>query len=164
MEPIDWLTYKGLRLQALQDSPNSFGSTVAAEAARPDSLWQDRLVAAKSSGQDLPLFALSGAQQVGLAWAKVDACDSTIVNLFQMWVQPQYRGCGLGRSLLAESISWARNLGASAVCLSATVADSAAWRLYSSVGFVAIGAPKALREGSALQAQPMRLSLSENAV
>ncbi|MGJ7546497.1 GNAT family N-acetyltransferase [Variovorax sp. LT1R16] len=69
-----------------------------------------------------------------------------------MWAQPQHRGNGHARSLLAESISWARTLGAGAVCLSATVADSAAWRLYSGVGFVAIGAPEALREGSALQA------------
>ena len=162
IEPIEWAAYKALRLQALRDSPDSFGSTVAAETARPDILWKDRLVAANSSGIDLPIFALVGTLPVGLAWAKVDATDPQIVNLFQMWVHPTHRGYGLGRSLLAESVAWSRTIGASSVCLGVTIADSTAWRLYSDFGFLPFGAPEALREGSSFRAQPMRLSLSAN--
>lgn len=63
IESADWPIYKDLRLRALRDAPDAFGSTLAAELPRPDSLWQDRLVVAGASGHDLPLFAVA-------AWAR----------------------------------------------------------------------------------------------
>jgi hypothetical protein len=38
----EWRNYRELRLRALSDSPDAFGSTWKAEAARPDSAWADK--------------------------------------------------------------------------------------------------------------------------
>ena len=164
MQPADWPSYKALRLRALRDAPDAFGSTLAAESPRPDSAWQDRLVAASASGHDLPLFALAADLPVGLLWAKTDAVDAEVVNLFQMWVAPEHRGAGCGRLLLNEAIAWARARGAASVRLGVTIADSAAFRLYTTHGFTPVGAPEPLREGSSLLAQTMQLRLDPGRV
>jgi len=159
IEPADWPIYKDLRLRGLRDAPDAFGSTLAAESPRPDSAWQDRLIAASSSGHDLPLFAIAADLPVGLLWAKTDPADAKVVNLFQMWIAPEHRGAGCGRMLLAEAIAWACAIGAASVRLGVTIADSAAFRLYTAHGFKPVGTPELLRKGSPLLAQTMQLRL-----
>lgn len=158
-----WRSYRDVRLAALMDAPDAFGSTWSAEQARPPAQWRDRLVAAHTSGLDLPLVAVVDERAVGLLWAKVDAADARTVHLFQMWVAPAMRGQGIGKSLLERAISWARSVHAEAVQLGVTCADTPALRLYRSIGFQAFGAPVPLRDGSPLQAQDMRLALDGDA-
>ena len=158
-----WRSYRDVRLAALLDAPDAFGSTWSAEQARPAAQWRDRLVAAHSSGRDLPLLAVVEQRAVGLLWAKLDAADAQTVHLFQMWVAPAMRGQGIGKSLLERAISWARSVHARSVHLGVTCAETPALHLYESVGFRAFGAPAPLRDGSPLQAQQMRLALDGDA-
>lgn len=159
IRPDEWQPYRDIRLRALQDAPDAFGSTYDIERERTDDLWASRLRAASASGMDLPLFAIDGDTLCGLAWCKISEADARIAHLYQMWVAPESRGQGAGGALLDEAIAFARRAGARVVCLGVTVADSPAMRLYRSRGFVAAGAPVPLREGSALQAQNMHLTL-----
>jgi GNAT superfamily N-acetyltransferase len=159
--PSEWQSYKAIRLRALGDAPDAFGSTFALEAPRPDALWQERLSLAATSNQDLPLFAMAADQPIGLAWAKVDADDPGTVHLFQMWVAPEHRGRGVARGLLEHAVQWARSWNATWLSLAVTCGDTPAFRLYARAGFVAFGAPGPLREGSPLQAVNVRLSLLE---
>lgn len=159
MGPSDGRTYRDLRLRALQDAPEAFGSTYELERARPDDLWTARLSDATVSGKDAPLFVLDGAQICGLAWGKLDAEDRETVHLFQMWVAPESRGSGAGGVLLKAVLDWARSVGARRVRLGVTVGDSPATRLYSRHGFVQVGEPEPLREGSSLMAQTMECPL-----
>lgn len=159
VHPAEWQQYKAIRLRALDDAPDAFGSTLALEAQRPDALWQQRLSLAATSGQELPLFALSAAEPVGLAWAKVDAAHPGNVNLFQMWVAPDHRGQGSGRLLLEHVCGWARSRGAMWLSLGVNCSNTPALRLYSRAGFVAVGDPAPLRDASPLQVQNMRLAL-----
>jgi ribosomal protein S18 acetylase RimI-like enzyme len=160
IHPTEWQAYKAIRLRALADAPDAFGSTLSLEAQRPDALWQERLTLAAASNQDLPLFAMAGNEPIGLAWAKVDADDPGTVHLFQMWVAPEHRGRGVGRGLLEHAVRWARSRNATYLSLGVTCGDTPAFRLYASAGFVAVGAPEPLREGSPLRAVTMRLSLA----
>jgi len=164
LKPEDWSLYRQLRLAALAESPNAFGSTLELEQSRTAEEWSRRLSAAASSGGDLPLLALVENIVSGLAWAKRDSSSPSVVNLFQMWVAPERRGAGVGSALLRESIAWAKRLGAESMCLGVTCGDSPAMRLYSRAGFVPFGATEPLRPGSALLAQNMRLALRESAV
>lgn len=157
--PHEWPAYRALRLRSLADSPDAFGSTHALEAARPDSLWSSRLEAAAHSGKDLPLFALDGEAPCGLLWCKIVADDPALADLFQMWVAPEHRGRGLGGALLREAIAWARASGVRRLRLGVTVGDTPASRLYATHGFVPVGEPEPLREGSVLRAQAMELAL-----
>lgn len=155
IDPGEWRTYRDVRLQALRDSPDAFGSTYGEEADRPDEAWQARLAAASASGQDKALFARCGGTVCGLVWCKLSAREPGRADLYQMWVAPASRGQGVGRALLDEAIEWATLGGAQRICLGVTVADTPAMRLYRAAGFRPFGPEEPLREGSSLRSQPM---------
>jgi ribosomal protein S18 acetylase RimI-like enzyme len=96
----EWRTYRDLRLRALADAPDAFGSTLAAERARPDAEWERQLAAAAPSPTDLPLVARVGPEAVGLAWARIQYAEPEVAHLFQVWVAPEHRGRGIGQLLL----------------------------------------------------------------
>lgn len=159
IEPSEWSLYRDIRLQALQDAPDAFGSTWEAEVTRTDENWSARIAAAAISGKDRALLAWDGDKACGLVWCKLSATDPGVADLFQMWVAPAVRGRGAGHALLAEAIVWARRMGMRRVCLGVTDDDSPAMRLYRAHGFHAVGAPEPLREGADLMARTMVLEL-----
>lgn len=163
LSPAMWELYRDLRLSSLLDSPDAFGGTHALEAARPVEVWQSRLAAAATSGLDLPLLARVGELPAGLCWAKRDAAYLSVVNVYQMWVAPECRGVGIGGALLERCMDWARTIGAAEIRLGVTIADSPAHRLYIRHGFLPVGAPQPLREGSPLLAQTMSLRVAGHA-
>ncbi|SNS61712.1 Ribosomal protein S18 acetylase RimI [Pseudomonas japonica] len=152
-----WPLYRDLRLRALRDAPEAFGSTLEAEAMRTDDDWAQRAMRAAAGTDDQSWFAVHGEDACGLVWGKRVAGDT--VEVFQMWVDPQARGLGAGRRLLEAVIAWARGLGVTRVCLGVTVGESAAARLYRGQGFRPIGALEPLRKGSPLMCQAMELRL-----
>lgn len=164
LAPQDWATYRALRLRSLFDSPDAFGSTWAREDALPDEHWSGRLAAAAVSGTDYPLLAETSESAAGLLWAKVDAGGDALVNLFQVWVAPECRGLGIAGALVREAVAWAQSKNARTVQLGVTCGDTPAARLYARAGFVAVGAPERLRDGSALLSQTMRLALGDGAL
>lgn len=157
--PDEWKTYRNLRLRALLDSPDAFGSTHEAEATRTDAMWSARVAEATSSGKDRLLLAFDHDTACGLVWCRLSDDEPAVAHLFQMWVDPATRGMGAGRALLREAVSWAQRVGARSVRLGVTAADTPAMRLYLACGFRPDGVPQPLREHSALVAQPMSLTL-----
>ncbi|ALK95028.1 hypothetical protein AB595_26235 [Massilia sp. WF1] len=160
--PQEWPAYRALRLRSLVDAPNAFGSSYAAEEAWAQELWMARLTAAQVSGRDCPLVAESTAPDailLGLVWAKCDAADAGIVNLFQMWVAPETRGRGVAAALLDEAVAWARTIGAHTVQLGVVCDNQPAIQLYVRKGFRKVGEPEPIRPGSALLEQTMLLSV-----
>ena len=161
--PDAWPAYRALRLRALEDAPDAFGSTLAAESVRPPEDWAARLARAATSGIDHALTAEIAGEPVGLAWAKVDADDPALVNLFQMWVAPEARGQGVAAGLLAEAVRWARARGALAVQLGVACTNLAALGLYTRAGFTDTGLREPMQAGSALMEQRMRLAFTDQA-
>ncbi|MCS0591219.1 GNAT family N-acetyltransferase [Massilia norwichensis] len=158
----EWPAYRALRLRSLADAPNAFGSSLALEESWAHELWMARLMAAEVSGRDCPLVAESTAADgamLGLLWAKCDADDAGIVNLFQMWVAPEARGRGAASALVDEALAWARSIGARLVQLGVVVDNQDAIRLYERKGFRNAGVPAPIRPGSALLEQAMQLAL-----
>jgi GNAT superfamily N-acetyltransferase len=159
LAPHEWPTYRALRLRSLAESPDAFGSTLAAERARPDAAWAHRLDAAARAPWDLPLVARVGEAAIGLAWARVDRAEPDVAHLHQVWVAPEHRGRGVGQRLVHAAIEWARAAGARHLALGVACGDGPAARLYTRAGFQACGELTPLRPGSPLMVQPMRLSL-----
>jgi ribosomal protein S18 acetylase RimI-like enzyme len=162
--PAEWPIYKALRLRALEESPNAFGSTLALELERTDTAWTERLKNAVSSGQDCAFLAEFEGTPSGSVWAKADPSDPSTVHILQMWVAPSTRGRGVGDALLKAAIHWATQYGARFAKLGVTCGDTPAVRLYQRAGFVELGAPEPIRPSSALLAQNMVLALEESAV
>jgi ribosomal protein S18 acetylase RimI-like enzyme len=153
----EWTTYRDLRLRALADTPDAFGSTFAHEAARVDDDWRDRLTKGARASHELPLIALSDDVPAGLAWARLDDQQPDLAQLYQVWVAPDFRGRGVGRRLVEAVVAWAQTTGIRVLRLGVTRGDSAAVRLYRRAGFLDVGDARPLRPGSHLQSQPMEL-------
>lgn len=155
----EWRAYRALRLRALADSPDAFGSTLALESAQPDADWSKRLASGALSPFELPLVGEVGAEAAGLAWARIDPALRGRAHLYQMWVDPSFRRLGIARRLLDAAIDWAERADARSLFLSVTCGMTPAARLYAGAGFVPAGDPEPLRPGSPLLVQPMQLVL-----
>ena len=159
----EWQVYRRLRLSALTNAPDAFGSTLAVENDWPETLWEERLRTGVQSAHDLPLLALADDEPAGLAWGKIDAASRSIAHVYQMWVAPAHRRRGIGADLLVALIVWAHSRNAVQVVLSVTSGDSPARRLYERMGFKADGELASLRPGSATMTQQMKVLTSESA-
>ena len=157
--PHEWQTYKELRLRALADSPDAFGSTLAGECTRTDAEWARRLQSGIEHPWNLPVLAEVATEPIGLAWGRIEESNPEVANVYQMWVAPTHRRLGAGDLLLRAVIVWARAQKVHRVVLGVTCGDTAAYRLYVRAGFKPVVEPAPLRPGSSVLAQPMELVL-----
>jgi ribosomal protein S18 acetylase RimI-like enzyme len=155
----EWRLYRELRLSALRDAPDAFGSTVAREERFVDDEWIQRLERGVASATELPLVAEYDGGAVGLCWVRLDPGDSSIALLYQVWVHPDARRRGVARGLLETGMQWAREAGARTMALSVSVVGESAVRLYEQAGFAKVGLPTPLRPGTALLQQAMESDL-----
>ena len=155
----EWRAYRDVRLRALRDAPESFGSTLEAEEARSDAAWEERVSSRASAPSDLPLVIEDKERFVGLAWGRINPAEPDTARLFQMWVAPTHRAAGHGIAMLRAVMDWARDSGARRLVLQVTCGNEAAERLYEGAGFVEVGAPGRLRPDSDLLSRTMQLDL-----
>ncbi len=147
-EPDDWQHVRELRLRALLDTPDAFGSTHAQEAVEGEGAWRSWATGWPRAGDQALFAAVDQGVWVGIALGVRWEEDPEDVNLYAMWVEPSSRRRGVGRAL-AEAVSrWARDLGISRIVLRVTEGNDAALALYRETGFVDTGVREALREGS----------------
>jgi len=126
-------TLRRLRLAAMTDSPEAFGSTYEREAARTVEDWARWL----SPGATFLMEALDGTA-VGLVAAVPDATDP-VVHLMAMWVDPVARGTGAADALIQAVVAWASAHRASTVQLHVEQQNARARRVYERNGFRATG-------------------------
>jgi ribosomal protein S18 acetylase RimI-like enzyme len=128
-EPI----LRTLRLEALAEAPEAFGSTYDREWARTTADWQRWLA------PGVTLILEDGGTPRGLVAGVLDAEDPCIVHLMAMWVHPALRGSGAADSLVAEHLAWARTAGARVVRVDVFATNDRARRLYERHGFRGTG-------------------------
>lgn len=160
----EWAIYKDLRLAALTESPDAFGSTLAKETQRSDADWTNRLAVGVRSSWDFPVMAEINGQSIGLAWGRIEESNRAVANLYQVWVYPTYRRRGAGQLLLDAVTAWAIGKQAHYLELGVTCGDTPAMRLYKRAGFEPVGQPEPIRPGAELLGQKMRLDLRSGAV
>jgi ribosomal protein S18 acetylase RimI-like enzyme len=154
----EWQAYKDLRLNALKESPEAFGSIYEDAVKNEDINWKNRL-AQTSAKNDYPMVALVGDEFAGLGWVMVEPPENDVAHLYQMWVDPRFRRLGLGRALVESGINWTRSRGTKSMLLEVTCGDRPARRLYDSLGFVSKGDPVPMRSDSDCLQQLMELRL-----
>ena len=67
IQASEWRALRALRLEALQDSPRSYGSTYSREIMRTDAEWQERASAGAAGLDEVAVTAAVGSQWVGMA-------------------------------------------------------------------------------------------------
>jgi GNAT superfamily N-acetyltransferase len=113
-----------LRMQALSESPEAFGSTLDREVARSTADWQRWL----SPSATCILETATGP--MGLAAGVPDAADPDMVSLMAMWVHPDLRGSGAADMLIDAVLAWAEAVGAHLIRLDVIQGNDRARRVY----------------------------------
>ena len=156
----EWQLYRELRLAALRDSPDAFGSTLAREEAFLEEDWIARLAEGVASALNYPMLAEDDSgRAVGLGWVRIEPTDTSTATLYQVWIHPDARRRHIGQALLASAVHWAREVGARVMELHVALGPNSALAFYRRAGFVETGARGPLRPGSEQVEQSMRLLL-----
>ena len=154
------LLLRDLRLRALADAPDAFGTTLAEAAARPVTYWSER-AAATAAGSDEATFLARGYERwIGMVAGVREAGEPATVVIVSMWVDPAYRDRGIGRALLDAVTGWARAHGAVRAVLSVVETNAAAVALYRRTGFEPTDRREPLRSNTSLHLIEMVRTLS----
>jgi ribosomal protein S18 acetylase RimI-like enzyme len=147
----EWRELREVRLRALADAPDAFGTTHAEAVARPDSWWRGWAERSASEAGQAMFLAREGDALVGVAGIFGDRRRFDVIS---MWTDPAHRGKGVASALLGAAVAFA---GDAPVFLSVTEGNDGARRLYERHGFVATGAVEPLRSNSRLSIHELRL-------
>jgi GNAT superfamily N-acetyltransferase len=153
------LKLREIRLRALTQSPDAFGTTLAQAAGQPETDWHERAVVAAAGERQVMFVAEADGRWAGLAGGffehAADADGPDDAELISMWVEPEARRSGVAVELIEAVIGWAQARGASRIRLWVTLGNVPATRLYERMGFVATGETASVRPDSALREQLM---------
>ena len=120
---------RAIRLRALLDAPDAFGSTFEETSGRPAENWSKQL-------QDLPTFvAVRDGHDVGMVRCARDDAALETAWLISMWVAPEVRRSGVGGVLVDAVIDWARSSGVNRLLLDVADHNAPAIALYMRKGF-----------------------------
>jgi ribosomal protein S18 acetylase RimI-like enzyme len=138
LEASDASAFQALRLQALRECPSSFASSYEEECDVPISTVAERLA-------PTPTNVVFGAFQesalvgtVGLARERHRKLAHKAI-IWGVYVAPASRKLGLGRQLMDQALRHAASIGVRQVILGVNSANTAATRLYQSLGFQDFG-------------------------
>ena len=137
----DAAAYWALRLRALREEPEAFGSSYEESKERPLAEIAQRLRAARAAG-DFTLVASDHGQLVGMVtFVRAPGLKNRHnADIFGMYVAPEARGKGCGRALVEALIARARALdGVERLALAVVTTNAAARALYRSLGFTVYG-------------------------
>lgn len=123
----DWRAFAGVRLRALTDSLGAEDPQYRYESTFTAAQWRRRLRA------HAQFAAVVDNRAVGLIGAQRQSPES--VYLYSLWLDPGARGHGLGRTLVAEAVDWARRQRAQRVTLRVHAGNAAARAIYDGLGF-----------------------------
>jgi ribosomal protein S18 acetylase RimI-like enzyme len=130
-----------IRLKALRNNPEAFGSSYEEEKDRPVELYRQRL----TSDESFTYGAFHHNQLVGTVTLVKEKYFKFRhrANIVAMYVTPENRSKGIGRLLLVEAINQAKTIGKiEQLNLSVVTTNKPAKKLYTSLGFEVYGTEK----------------------
>jgi RimJ/RimL family protein N-acetyltransferase len=134
-----WATLREVRLRALADSPEAFGSTYAREADFDEAKWRERLATGAWFVAGDPDTDSDTDAVVGVAAGFPAPEEPPRRHLLAMWVAPHARGSATATDLVGAVLEWARADGALEVTLGVFLGNERALALYAKCGFVRTG-------------------------
>ncbi len=120
---------RAIRLCALRDAPEAFGTTLDEAATWPPEVWSKQLTGITA------FVAVVGDSDVGLVRSVPYGKAQETARLISLWVAPQVRGEGVGESLIDAVIEWARSNGFVTLLLGVNDDNIPAIALYTRKGF-----------------------------
>lgn len=138
----EWEAFRDLRLLSLQDSPTAFLATYEDELQVPEEKWKKRIEGSLLSQVGEMVVARNGTKLVGLVGVQYmqHAKMRHVAHVWGTYVDPKYRGQGLGRKLVEEILRMAReHTGIKKIKIEVVPEQISAYELYKKMGFQMIG-------------------------
>lgn len=130
-----WEEYRSLRLEAMKNEPSAFLSTPEDEIAHEDGFWRGRmknLFFAVDEGDGIIGF-------IGVRYRNRKKI-SHVAEIFSFYVTPDFRGSGVGKTLLESALSSvSQNKEVHKITLTVCSEQTSAIKLYRSSGFEVAG-------------------------
>jgi len=156
----DWAVGRAVRLAALADAPEAFGSTMARELAFDEAEWRRRISTAPSfvawrSGEPVGLVGVLNRAELGGQGANRGW------ELVSMWVSPEARGTGAADLLVSAVVDAVKAAHADQVTLWVAADNARARAFYVRFGFMPTGARQEFRrhDGSVFDEDELSLDL-----
>jgi ribosomal protein S18 acetylase RimI-like enzyme len=133
--------YRNLRLEALQSHPEAFSSSYEEEKEIPLEIFESRL----KEQHSFTYGAFDNEQLIGVVTLVLEKKNKLKhrANIVAMYVDPQKRRFGIGKSLMLEAINKAKAIeGIVQIYLGVTSNNEPAKKLYYSLGFETYGKDK----------------------
>lgn len=153
----EWARVRDLRLRSLADAPDAFGSTLDDERRHGEAKWIE-WIEGWPGAVNILFVAERLDDWIGVAVGSRTG-EEADAHLYGMWVDPAWRGNGIGARLVEAVLAWARSWGSRAVILGITETNDGAAGFYEHLGFVDTGERYALRERSPLTCRVLRRPL-----
>ena len=145
LHPSRWQEAKQLRLEALQNSPESFASSYEDALLYSDDVWKSRVKAAFQRDHAIGLYAeVDGVLvgMVGAGWSDRRKIRH-VAEVYAVYVKPTHRGMGIGAVLMRRLLDELKALPQiKKVKLGVTASNEAAVTLYLRLGFEIVGRAK----------------------
>jgi ribosomal protein S18 acetylase RimI-like enzyme len=126
-----------IRLRALADTPQAFAVSLAEAVAQSDEEWTAWATVSALGESQILYVAEEDGRWIGIVGGMPGTDNSgPACALIALWVDPGYRGRGLGRALTEHIIAWAQRRAARHLELWVTEGNTAALDLYQRCGFV----------------------------
>lgn len=136
--PESWQRLREVRLAALADAPEMFGSTLERELAFDDDEWRRRAArpATFLAARDGVDVGLAGVYEFDGGWC-----------VMGMWIAAQERGTGVVGALVEACEVEVANAGASRIALWVMEDNPRGQRAYARLGFAPTGTRQHVRDG-----------------
>src|SRR5580692_9834070 len=129
----DWEGLRAIRLEALKDTPDAYGSTYEESARWSDAQWKN------AASTRLYYLADRDGRVVGMVSGGFNDGYPGTRWLYGMYVTPDERGTGTANRLVRSIEEWARRHGVDEIYLHVTTSVPRAGAFYEKVGFRSTG-------------------------
>jgi GNAT superfamily N-acetyltransferase len=146
----DWLALKTIRLEALRDTPEAYGSTIITALTFSEDRWRTM------TAQMCYFLVERGGQVVGMAAGGLNNDHAGAHWLYGMYVTPSARGGAAAVMLVDVVEEWARGEGATELHLDVTTCVARASAFYLKLGFRPTGERHAMFRDPTMTLETMR--------
>jgi ribosomal protein S18 acetylase RimI-like enzyme len=137
LTPADWKKFKNIRLEALKNESQSFGTTYEEGLKKTVEEWKEPLGKSTSyifgAEENNELFGLAAAYQ-----ENGKKC-SHVAYIWGVYVRKSHRRKGIGKKLMVAIIKELKSKKVVKANLNVTIGKISALKLYQSLGFKTVG-------------------------
>lgn len=152
----DAMKLREIRLRALREEPDAYGSTYEESARYSIEQW------VRMAGEWNYFLALVHGQVVGMASGGQFPPRPEARWLYGMFVRREFRGTGVADALVETVVQWARDEGVSTLGLHVTTSLARPVAFYTRLGFVPYGKPTPMDRDATLTLQTMAKDLRDD--